>query len=233
LEHTTSIVDAAGRHTARMAHWGQATTRVRKFMCLPDARNARYEKRVSGKNIVYFDLETQRSFGDVGGFSQKAKMGVSIAVTYSTARGTYEIYTEKEMEKLGEELVRADLVVGWNHIQFDYAVLQPYVFHTLAEQTLNLDMMLELETILGFRLKLDSVASASLGTGKTADGLDALRWWQEHKKTGNFAPLRKIAEYCAYDVKVTKCVHEYALHHGLLRYDDKNGRKAEITVNWG
>jgi RNase_H superfamily len=203
------------------------------FKCLQVARKARYEKRVSGKNIVYFDLETQRSFGDVGGFSQKAKMGVSIAVTYSTARGTYEIYTEKDMEKLGEELVRADLVVGWNHIQFDYAVLQPYVFHTLAEQTLNLDMMLELETILGFRLKLDSVASASLGTGKTADGLDALRWWQEHKKTGNFAPLRKIAEYCAYDVKVTKCVHEYALQHGLLKYDDKNGRKAEIAVNWG
>ena len=191
-----------------------------------------YEERVAGKNIVYFDLETQRSFGDVGGFSHKDKMGVSVGVTYSTARGTYHIYPENEMEKLGEELVRADLVVGWNHLQFDYPVLQPYVFHTLAEQTINLDMMLELEKLIGFRLKLDSVASASLGTGKTADGLDALRWWQEHKKTGKFAPLRKIAEYCAYDVKVTKCVHEYALEQGLLKYDDKSGRIAEIPVNW-
>lgn len=184
------------------------------------------------RNIVYFDLETQRSFGDVGGFSHKDKMGVSVAVTYSTARGTYEIYTESEMDKLGEELIRADLVVGWNHMQFDYPVLQPYVFHTLAEQTINLDMMLDLETRLGFRLKLDSVASATLGTGKSADGLDALRWWQEHKKSGDFAPLRKIAEYCAYDVKVTKCVHEYALEHGLLKYDDKSGRTAEIAVDW-
>ncbi len=190
------------------------------------------EARVAGKNIVYFDLETQRSFGDVGGFSQKAKMGVSVAVTYSTARGTYEIYPESEMEKLGEELVRADLVVGWNHMQFDYPVLQPYVFHTLAEQTLNLDLMLDLETRLGFRLKLDSVATATLGIGKTGDGLDALRWWQEHKKTGDFAPLRKIAEYCAYDVKVTKCVHEHAMEHGMLKYDDKSGRIAEIAVDW-
>jgi DEAD/DEAH box helicase domain-containing protein len=197
----------------------------------PPGRDAK-QARVSGKNIVYFDLETQRSFGDVGGFSQKAKMGVSVAVTYSTARGNYEIYTESEMEKLGEELIRADLVVGWNHMQFDYPVLQPYVFHTLAEQTLNLDMMLDLVTRLGFRLKLDSVASASLGTGKSADGLDALRWWQEHKKSGEFAPLRKIAEYCAYDVKVTKCVHEYALEHGMLKYDDKSGRIAEIAVDW-
>ncbi len=197
----------------------------------PPGRDAK-QARVSGKNIVYFDLETQRSFGDVGGFSQKAKMGVSVAVTYSTARGNYEIYTESEMEKLGEELIRADLVVGWNHMQFDYPVLQPYVFHTLAEQTLNLDMMLDLETRLGFRLKLDSVATATLGIGKTADGLDALRWWQEHKKSGEFAPLRKIAEYCAYDVKVTKCVHEYALEHGMLKYDDKSGRIGEIAVDW-
>lgn len=187
---------------------------------------------MAGKNIVYFDLETQRSFGDVGGFANKGKMGISVAVTYSTARGTYEIYAENEMDRLGEELIRADLVVGWNHLQFDYPVLQPYVFHTLAEQTINLDMMLELETLLGFRLKLDSVASASLGMGKTADGLDALKWWQEHKKTGDFAPLRKIAEYCAFDVKVTKCVHEYALEHGLLKYGDKSGRTAEIPVIW-
>lgn len=187
---------------------------------------------MAGKNIVYFDLETQRSFSDVGGGANKEKMGVSVGVTYSTRRGTYVIYDEKGMEQLGKELVQADLVVGWNHMQFDYPVLQPYVFHTLTEQTVNLDMMLELEKLLGFRLKLDSVASATLGTGKTADGLDALRWWQEHKKTGDFAPMRKIAEYCAYDVKVTKCVHEYALQHGLLKYDDKNGRIIEVPVNW-
>ena len=187
---------------------------------------------MAAKNIVYFDLETQRSFGDVGGFSNKSKMGVSVGVSYSTARGSYEIYPENEMERLGEELVRADLVVGWNHLQFDYPVLQPYIFHTLAEQTLNLDMMVELEKKLGFRLKLDAVASATLGTGKTADGLDALRWWQQHKKSGDFAPLRKIAEYCAFDVKVTKCVHEYALQHGLLKYDDRSGRMVEIAVEW-
>lgn len=187
---------------------------------------------MSNRNIVYFDLETQRSSGDVGGFPNKSKMGISVAVTFSTARGTYEIYQEHELDRLGDELIRADLVVGWNHVQFDYPVLQPYLFHTLAEQTINLDMMLELESLIGFRLKLDSVATASLGIGKSADGLDALRWWQEYKKTGEFAPLRNIAEYCALDVKVTKCVHEYALANGLLKYEDKSGRTAEIAVSW-
>lgn len=129
--------------------------------------------------------------------------------------------------------MQADLVVGWNHEQFDYPVLQP---HVLALDNLidtrNLDMMADLEKRVGFRLKLDSVATATLGVGKSADGLDALRWWQEHKRTGDFAPLRKIAEYCAYDVKVTKCVHEYGAANGLLKYDNKNGGIAEVHVDW-
>lgn len=185
---------------------------------------------VSARNIVYFDLETQRSFTEVG--SQKEKMGVSVAVTYSTARGTYEIYAENDLDRLGDELIRADLVVGWNHEQFDYPVLQPHVFPTLSEQTINLDMMLAMQEIVGFRLKLDSVASATLGAGKTADGLDALRWWKEHKRTGEIEPLMKIAEYCVHDVKVTRLVHEYALAHGHLRYDDRNGGIVEVPVGW-
>ncbi|MCF7675143.1 MAG: ribonuclease H-like domain-containing protein [Akkermansiaceae bacterium] len=187
---------------------------------------------MADKNIVYFDLETQRSFSAVGGAANKHKMGVSVAVTYSTARGSYEIYPESEMHLLGEELMRADLVIGWNHLQFDYPVLQSYLIATLEEQTRNLDMMADLEQRIGFRLKLDSVASATLGTGKTADGLDALRWWQEHRKTGEFAPLRRIAEYCSYDVKVTKCVHEYALQHGHLKYMDRNQRVVQVDVDW-
>ncbi len=187
---------------------------------------------MADKNIVYFDLETQRSFNDVGGYAHKDRMGVSVAVTYSTRRGTYEIYGERDLHALGEELVRADLVVGWNHQQFDYPVLQPHVFHTLADQTVNLDMMLDLETKLGFRLKLDSVASATLGTGKTAGGLDALRWWQEYQRNGEFEPLGRIAEYCACDVKVTRLVHEHALAHGRLHYEDRAGAIATVEVDW-
>ncbi|TAG11585.1 MAG: helicase [Verrucomicrobia bacterium] len=184
------------------------------------------------KNIVYFDLETQRSFADVGGPANRSKMGVSVAVTYSTRRGTYEIYGENQLEALGEELCRADLVVGWNHLHFDYPVLQNYVLKTLAEMTLNLDMMVNLEQILGFRLKLDSAATATLGVGKTAGGLDALRWWQDYQKSKNQEFMLKIARYCAYDVKCTRFVHEFGMAHGHLKYHDRNGQLCEVPVSW-
>ena len=46
-------------------------------------------------DIVYFDLETQRSFGDVGGAANKDKMGISVGVAYSTRTEQYHIFNER------------------------------------------------------------------------------------------------------------------------------------------
>lgn len=184
------------------------------------------------RDIVYFDLETQRSFNDVGGPQHRDKMGISVAVTYSTKEGEYRIFGEDDLDPLIDQLRGADLVVGFNHLHFDYPVLQKYTVLDLASQTVNLDMLVELEQRLGFRIKLDAVASATLGTGKTADGLDALKWWREYKKTGEAEWLMKIAEYCAYDVKVTKMVHEAGMKDGRLRFKDRAGVMQEVEVDW-
>ena len=52
------------------------------------------------KNIVYFDLETQKSADEVGGWNHISKMGMSLGVTYSTARGDYTVYGEKQENEL-------------------------------------------------------------------------------------------------------------------------------------
>ena len=109
------------------------------------------------QNIVYFDLETKHSADEVGGWSHIDKMGMSIGVTYSTARGDYKIYGEPEVEELIKELQRADLVVGFNHIRFDYRVLEGYSIFDFS-QVPSLDMLVELDKILGHKLPLDSIA---------------------------------------------------------------------------
>lgn len=177
------------------------------------------------RNIVYFDLETQRSAGDVGGWNKKELMGLSIGVTYSTASGAYRIYGESDAAALIDELTAADLVIGFNHISFDYAVLQAYSMWNIVEQVTSLDLLVDLESKLGHRLKLDDIATASLGTGKTADGLDAIRWWREGK-------ILQIAEYCCFDVKVTKMVHEFGARHGHVLYKDRFGQQRSVDVAW-
>lgn len=184
------------------------------------------------RDIVYFDLETQRSFGDVGGSHNKAGMGVSVAATFSTRSNSYQLFREADLDQLVGQLVRADLVVGYNHVQFDYPVLQGYTILDLASQTLNLDLLLDLEGRLGRRIGLGTVATATLGVGKLADGQEALKWWREHRRTGHPEPLLKIAEYCAYDVKATMLVHEFGVRHGHVKYADRDGRVQQVAVDW-
>lgn len=184
------------------------------------------------KDIVYFDLETMRSADDVGGWNRKQDMGMSIGVTYSTKSEKYQIFGEQEVNALIDQLLNADLVVGYNHISFDYAVLEGYTILDLGSQTRNLDLMVDIEQKLEKRLKLETIASASLGMGKSADGLQALKWFAEYRKTDDPSFLMKIAEYCAFDVKVTKCVHEYGIHNGKILYQDRSGSIEEVEVKW-
>jgi DEAD/DEAH box helicase domain-containing protein len=177
------------------------------------------------KNIVYFDLETQKSFDEVGRRGNIRDLKMSLGVTFSTTRGGYLVYPEKKVNELIEELRRADLVVGFNHEGFDYTVLQGYNDFFDAGQVRSLDMMLEMERVLGHRVSLDSVASATLGLEKTSEGLQAVRWWREGK-------LLEIAEYCCFDVKITKMVHEYGVANGRLFFNNRQGRKITVSVDW-
>ena len=176
-------------------------------------------------DIVYFDLETQRTANDVGGWDKKRDMGMSLGVTYSTRLGEYRIYPEKRADELVQQLIRADLVVGFNVINFDYEVLMAYTVLDLPHQCRTLDLLVDIEKKLGHRLGLDAVASASLGIGKTGDGLDAIRWWREGR-------LVEIAEYCCFDVKCTKLVHEYGAQHKKLHYVDRFRQKKSVAVEW-
>ena len=176
------------------------------------------------KNIVYFDLETQKSAQEVGGWNHIDRMGMSIGVTYSTERGDYQIYGEPKVNDLINELQRADLVVGFNHIRFDYQVLHGYTPLDLR-QIPSLDMLIEVQNSLNHRLPLDSIAHATFGVEKIADGLQALDWFKEGR-------LADIAEYCCFDVKITKLVHEYGAVHKKLYYTNKFGNKLTVDVDW-
>jgi DEAD/DEAH box helicase domain-containing protein len=179
---------------------------------------------IVAKNIIYFDLETQKSADEVGGWGNISKMGMSIGVTCSSASGEYKIYGEKQVDELIKDLQRADLVVGFNNLRFDYEVLHGYTSFDLS-QLPTLDMMVELQNTLNHRLSLDSIATATFGVEKTAEGLQAIRWFKDGK-------LAEIAEYCCYDVKITKLVHEYGRQNRQLHYNNRFGKKMTVPVSW-
>jgi len=176
-------------------------------------------------DIVVFDLETQNLFEDVGGRNNIAALKVSCAVTWSSLRKGFTIYWEKDIPALIAELKSTGRVVGFNIKGFDYEVLRPYAPDERLQFLPTLDIMSELFRNLGFRVSLDSVARATLGDTKSADGLQAVAWWRE----GRFDLL---AEYCKMDVDVTRRIFDFGCMNGFVHYFTRLGSKQKVLVNW-
>ncbi|MDE0043775.1 MAG: ribonuclease H-like domain-containing protein [Candidatus Poribacteria bacterium] len=176
-------------------------------------------------NTVYFDLETQKSAAEVGGWANIRRMRLAVGVTYSTATRQYETFLEDAAGALVEELSGADVVVGFNVKRFDYTVLSPYTSVRLW-QLPTFDMLEHVTRTLGFRLSLEALARATLNEAKSADGMQSLRWW----KSGR---VDLIVEYCRKDVEITRRLHEYAREHGYLLYFSRDGHKRRVnTQHW-
>jgi DEAD/DEAH box helicase domain-containing protein len=175
-------------------------------------------------NIVYFDLETQNLFEDVGG-RDASKLRLACGVTWSTERNDFAVYWEQDAAALIAELKSADRVIGFNIINFDYQVLRPYAPNENFRALRSTDLLLDIYRMLNFRLSLDTIAKATLGTTKTADGIMSVQWFRNGE-------LEKVAEYCKADVDITRRVYEFGRDNGFVHYYSKLGSKLKVVVNW-
>ena len=183
------------------------------------------ERKVQvGEKVVVFDLETQRSFAEVGGRSQFHRLGVSVGVAYRYDNDEFLVVTEENISDLIDLLLEADLVVGYNIRGFDYEVLRAYTEEDLQKLP-TFDLMFDLEERLGFRPKLDSVASATLGEGKIEDGMQALEWWKRGE-------IDKIIEYCREDVRVTRDLYAFGKLHRWVQVSRFGGKPRKVEVDW-
>ncbi len=178
----------------------------------------------AGRDVLVFDLETQRSFQDVGGRTAMRRLGMSVGVVYSFRDDRFRAYLEAEAEKLITALQQAELVIGFNLLGFDYEVLQGYR-EVALEKTPTLDIMVELHGKLGFRPKLDSVVQATLGAAKTADGLQALTWWKEGR-------LDLIEKYCTEDVRLTRDLYLFGKRNRHVLVSRFSGSPMKVEVTW-
>ncbi|HEY73934.1 MAG: helicase [Chloroflexi bacterium] len=176
------------------------------------------------RNIVAFDVETQYLADEVGGWGNIRGMGLAVAVTYHAAEDVYRDYTEEQVGDLIAALREADLVVGYNVLRFDYEVLRAYTDDPLADLP-TVDMMRDLHQTLGWRPKLDGLAAATLGEGKSADGIQAVHWFRAGK-------LDQVIAYCRKDVEVTWGVYDFGRQNGYVQYHDRRRRVRKVPVRW-
>jgi len=179
---------------------------------------------LSRRRVGFLDLETCCSAEEVGGWERCHHMGVSLAVLAETAPERLTVYREGELEELCRRLAELDLVVGFNLKRFDYRVLQPYSPVPLASLP-TLDILEDIQKILGFRLSLGHLAEMTLGEKKTGNGLLALELY----KAGRWEELEY---YCRQDVLLTRRLFEYGSREGHLVYRHRQGIPVRLPVQW-
>ena len=181
-------------------------------------------KVVSGPRVLFFDLETQKSAEEVGGWGNIHKMGLAVGVVWDSLDQEFFTYEEKDAPQLLDKLRTADLAVGFNIIGFDYTVLQPYSDFDLQEIN-TFDMLVDVKKRLGFRLSLNHLAQHTLNAKKSADGLISLQWYKEGK-------ISKIIQYCKQDVEITRDLYLFGEKNGLVKYQSRSGNPLQLEVNW-
>jgi len=170
---------------------------------------------------IVFDLETQNVFSDVGS-TDPAALAISVGSFYDSDTDSYTTVTHEELASIWPLLERADALVGYNSNHFDIPLLNKYYPGDLS-QIKSIDLLEEIKKSLGRRLRLDSVAEATVGVKKSGHGLQAVKWWREGK-------IEELKKYCEQDVKVTKKIFTYALKHGHVKFKD-GPRKREIPLD--
>lgn len=165
---------------------------------------------------IVFDIETKNTFQEAGS-NNPADLDISVVCIYDYEKDKYDSYLEKDFKNLWPIIEKADMLIGFNSEHFDTPLLNKYYPGDLTKIK-SLDILKEIKNSLGRRIKLDTIAEATLGKKKIGHGLEAITWW----KNGE---IDKIIKYCLEDVKITKEVYEYALKNGLLKYKDGNELK--------
>lgn len=174
---------------------------------------------------ITFDIETEMATGPLGRLDASS-MKLTVVGVHDSETGEYTSYLQDELATLWPLLERADVLIGYNSDFFDIPILNRYYPGDLT-RIRSVDLMVEVQKVLGRRLRLQSLGEATLGRGKTGDGLKAVEWWAQ-------GLYDKVREYCIEDVRLTRDLFDHALKHGSLKYKDlKEIREIKLdTSRW-
>jgi len=178
-------------------------------------------------DTLVIDLETKKSFAEVGGQSNIRELGISVAGVYSYGQDAFFAFEENELSQLEKILENTAHLIGFNINHFDIPVLEPYLKNfSLASLTVT-DMFEDVTNFLGYRVSLNGLAKATLGASKSGNGLEALQWFKEGK-------IEDVKKYCLDDVRLTRDLYEYGKKNGHVLFESfVDGKVHSIPVRWG
>lgn len=174
--------------------------------------------------VLFLDVETQRSAEEVGGWANAHLMRLALAVIYDEKEDEFRTFYEEDTNRLVQELVSADMVIGFNLERFDFRVLSAYNSFDPAKIK-YLDILSYIKERVGYRLSLNHLASATLGLEKTGNGLQSIEWFKNGR-------LDLVERYCRSDVEITRRLFKFGSENGYIVFMHKSGSLVRLPVEW-
>lgn len=162
---------------------------------------------------ITWDVEIAESPNDENGgwaSARTGRLGISCVALYDTASSRFYIYDAKTIDNCVAHLKEADVLVGFNNIEFDTPCLEGFAKCSL--EVPQYDILLEIREVVGkFKkgYRLGQVAQRTLGLDKLDTGDHAPILYQQKR----FAELHT---YCMHDVALTRDLCNYIDQHGHI-----------------
>jgi DEAD/DEAH box helicase domain-containing protein len=182
-------------------------------------------------NVLVFDLETRNNPAEVG-WRSFAEQGISYGCAWLSWCDEFRLYGEEDLHLLAADMAGADIVTGFNILDFDFPLLQATLERVKPDFKFNwdpvvynsYDILADIREALGTKFakgwRLDDVAGATLTCKKNGDGALAPGLWKDGKH----------AELCTYvlqDVKVERELWRHVLDYGWVR-NEVGGKQLEL-----
>lgn len=189
--------------------------------------------------VLTFDIETKKTFDEVGGRNNMLEMGVACLVVLDSKNFSYHVFSTDDIQgtksldcviKLFDNaLNEGQIISGFNILDFDFPVLE----HELGIKNLTkkyspviVDPMQHILKQLGFRLKLQDLALVNFNESKIMDGKDAPMWWSKGYH-------QKVIDYCKKDVDLEYKLYAKGKREGTILYKDKfSVQPKKLKATW-
>lgn len=166
------------------------------------------------KTLIW-DLEIRDPVEDKGWeAARNGQCGISCIVIWDSDSGRYHLYDEHRLEEAVDHLNSADLLVGYNTLNFDSNVVFGVTGRFLTVP--QYDILSKIWDALAHRkkgYKLDEVATATLNMGKSGNGEFATALYAQ-KRFG------ELFDYCLNDVFLTKELYNHIVDLGWIKGAD-------------
>ncbi len=180
-------------------------------------------------DVLTFDIEIRNRILDkgeepdpkytyCGGWNDKAGMGISYLGAHSSWDDKFNAYGEDRLIEFVQQILKADLVVGFNIFGFDVPLLKETLIRLgLPEKTgmggkcydIFWDIKKSLKNNFPKGWTLENIAVSTLGIGKSGAGAMAPVLWQDRKYV-------ELLEYLRQDVTVEVALFNHILKEGWV-----------------